>query len=70
MDLAELEHLYDTHAESLFRYLYSMVVRKHEVLDLLQDLFLKIARNPHCLDEIRDPKAYLFRLAHNCGVTR
>ena len=36
--------------------------------DLLQDLFVKIARNPGCMGEVRNEKAYLFRLAHNLAI--
>lgn len=39
-----------------------------EARDRLQDLFLKIARNPTCLDDVRDERAYLFRLAHNLAI--
>lgn len=68
METNALEALYDTHAEPLFRYLCSMVGREAEARDRLQDLLLKIARNPRCLDEVRDERAYLFRLAHNLAI--
>ena len=68
MDRMTLESLYDTYAEPLFRYLCSMVHRESEARDRLQDLFLKIARNPGCLDEVTDVRAYLFRLAHNLVI--
>ena len=47
-----------------------MVHREPEARDRLQDLFLKIARNPGCLDKVVDVRAYLFRLAHNLVIDR
>ena len=68
MDHSTLEFLYDQHAEPLFRYLCSMIGHETEARDRLQDLFLKIARNPQCLDDVRDTQSYLFRLAHNIAI--
>ena len=39
MDYPELDELYDSHAEALFRYLCSMVDLEHEVRDLQSRLF-------------------------------
>lgn len=66
----ELEQLYDRHAEALFRYLCTFVRGEEVARDLLQDLFVKIARNPGCMGEVRNEKAYLFRLAHNLAIDK
>ncbi len=63
-----LEELYDTQAEPLFRYLCVLVRCEAEAKDRLQELFLKIARNPGCLKDVTEVRAYLFRLAHNLAV--
>lgn len=68
MSSEELEQIYDAHAEALFRYLCTFVQDVAEAHDLLQDLFVKIARTPNCLEGVKQPKAFLFRLAHNLAI--
>ena len=36
--------------------------------DLLQELFVKLARRPQLLDKVRDERAFLLRLAHNLAI--
>jgi len=36
--------------------------------DLLQELFVKLARRPDLLDGVRAERAYLLRLAHNLAI--
>ena len=60
-----LEKLYDEHAEALYRYFLGATRLEADAKDLLQDLFVKIARRPDCLERITEVRAYLFRMAHN-----
>lgn len=61
-----LESLYDAHAAGLHHYLTSIVREKADARDLLQELFIKLAARP--LPEMRDARAFLFRMAHNLAV--
>ncbi len=36
--------------------------------DLLQELFVKLAKRPELLDGVRDERAFLLRLAHNLAI--
>jgi RNA polymerase sigma-70 factor (ECF subfamily) len=66
MDDAELEKAYDAHASGLFRYLLGFTKCEADARDLLQDLFIKLARG------VKDPalnqKALVYRIAHNLAI--
>ena len=61
----DLARLYDEHADALFRFLLNVTRNESETRDVLQDVFLKIARRPSILDGAREERAFLLRLAHN-----
>ena len=58
-----LAALYDAHAPALYRFLLSLTASEQDTRDLLQDLFVKLARHPGPVPH--DPHAYLFRAARN-----
>ena len=64
MDPSCIARLYDAFAASLHRFLLSLTDDEGDARDLLQDLFVKLARRPP-LEIIRDEQAYLFRAARN-----
>ncbi|HZL43715.1 MAG TPA: RNA polymerase sigma factor [Verrucomicrobiae bacterium] len=64
----ELQSLYDAHAQALFAFLLNFTRDEQDTYDLLQDLFIKLARHPHLLETVQNPRAYLIRLAHNAAV--
>jgi len=64
----DLERLYDEHAQSLYAYLLNFTRNEADTRDLLQDLFIKLARDPAWLAGIRDERAFLIRLAHNAAI--
>ena len=66
--LAELERLYDEHAGPLYAFLLSLTRDEADARDLLQELFVKLARQPGLLAGIRDERAFLLRLAHNAAI--
>ena len=68
MQRDDLEQLYDDHAEAIFRYLCTLVQSETDARDRLQDLFLKVARQPSCLEGITNQRAYLLRVAHNIAI--
>ncbi len=64
----ELERLYDEHAQSLYAFLLNFTRNEADTRDLLQDIFVKLAREPKILSGARDERAFLIRLAHNAAV--
>ena len=64
----ELERLYDEHAQALFAFLLNFTRNEQDTRDILQDVFVKLARQPALLQEVRDERAFLIRLAHNAAI--
>ncbi|HEY3760824.1 MAG TPA: sigma-70 family RNA polymerase sigma factor [Verrucomicrobiae bacterium] len=64
----EIERLYDEHARSLFAYLLNFTRDETDTRDLLQEIFVKITREPALLKNVRDERAFLIRLAHNIAI--
>ena len=65
---ALLERLYDEHAGALFAFLLNITRAEADARDLLQEIFIKLAREPQKLAGIREERAFLMRLAHNAAV--
>ena len=65
---SDLETLYDAHAQALFGFLLNLTRNQEDTRDLMQELFLKLSRQPQLLATIREPRGYLLRLAHNAAV--
>jgi len=64
----DLQQLYDEHAQALFAFLMNFTRDQHDTRDLLQEIFIKLARQPSLLSGARDLRAFLLRLAHNSAV--
>jgi RNA polymerase sigma-70 factor (ECF subfamily) len=64
----DIERLYDEHASSLFAFLLNFTRNESETRDLLQEIFVKIAREPDLFHNVRNERAYLIRLARNLAV--
>ena len=64
----DLRRLYDEHAQPLFAFLLNLTRHEVDTRDLLQEIFVKLARNPGLLDGVRDERAFLIRLAHNAAI--
>jgi RNA polymerase sigma-70 factor (ECF subfamily) len=64
----EIERLYDEHAPSLFAFLLNFTRDENDTRDLLQELFVKIAREPALLEKVSNEQAFLIRLAHNRAI--
>ena len=63
-----LERLYDEHSQALFAFLLNFTRSEADTRDLLQEIFIKLARQPALLDAARDERAFLIRLAHNAAI--
>ena len=63
-----LERLYDDHAPALFAFLLNFLRNEADTKDVLQEIFIKLARNSDLLKNVRDERAFLIRLAHNLAI--
>lgn len=64
----QLERWYDDHAQALFAYLLNFTRDESDTRDLLQEVFIKLARQPEWLAPVREERAFLIRLAHNAAI--
>ena len=64
----EIERLYDEHAQPLFAFLLNFTRDEADTRDLLQEIFVKLAREPKLLAGVREERAFLIRLAHNAAI--
>ncbi len=67
-DLQRIEELYDEHARTLHAFLLNLTRSEADTKDILQELFIKLAKQPGLLKGLRDEKAFLLRLAHNQAI--
>ena len=65
---ADLERLYDEHAQALFAFLLNFTRDEDDTREVLQEIFVKLARQPDLLRAARDERAFLLRLAHNAAI--
>jgi RNA polymerase sigma-70 factor (ECF subfamily) len=65
---ANLERLYDEYAQALFAFALNLLRHEADTRDVLQELFVKVARNPRLLEGVKDPRGFLLRLAHNLAI--
>lgn len=68
MPPGELARPYDAHASALFAFLLTLTRDESQTRELLQELFLRLARRGSDGEEIRNERAFLVRLAHNLVV--
>jgi RNA polymerase sigma-70 factor (ECF subfamily) len=66
--LPDLEKLYDEHSQALFAFLLNFTRDEDDTRDVLQDLFVKLARQPELLRGVREERNFLLRLAHNAAI--
>jgi RNA polymerase sigma-70 factor (ECF subfamily) len=68
LPLGLLERWYDEHAQALFAFLLNLTRNEADTRDLLQEIFVKLARQPELLRNARNQRAFLIRLAHNLAI--
>jgi RNA polymerase sigma-70 factor (ECF subfamily) len=64
----DLERLYDAHAQALFGYILNLTRDEEDTLEVLQEVFIKLARHPAAFLAARDERAFLISLAHNVAI--
>ena len=65
---AELERLYDQHAPAIFAFLLNLTHSEADTRDLLQEVFIKLARRSDLISHVREERPFLLRLANNLAV--
>ena len=65
---AELTRLYDEYSQPLYAFLLNLTRDEADTRDLLQEIFIKLARDPDLLGGVREQRAFLIRLAHNAAI--
>jgi len=68
MATLDFERLYNEHAQALFAFLLNLTRHEADTRDLLQEVFVKLAKRPDLLEGVRDKRAFLLRLAHNLVI--
>jgi RNA polymerase sigma-70 factor (ECF subfamily) len=64
----QIEQLYDDHAPSLFAFLINLLRDENDTRDVLQEILVKIAREPDLLENVHNERAFLIRLSHNAAI--
>ncbi len=64
----DIAGLYDNHAQALYAFLLNLTRNEDDTRDVLQEVFVKLARQPGLLDGVREERAFLIRLAHNAAI--
>jgi RNA polymerase sigma-70 factor (ECF subfamily) len=65
-----LEDIYRDHAPALFHFLIRLTGHEAETKDVLQEIFIRLAKEPRLLDHVAAPRSYLFRMAHRIVIDR
>jgi RNA polymerase sigma-70 factor, ECF subfamily len=65
-----LEGIYRAHAPALHRFLYRLTGQEADTRDVLQDIFVRLAKSPRMLEGVAAPRSYLFRMAHRLVIDR
>lgn len=60
--------LYEAHREEVFRYLRSRGICPAEAREICQEGFLRLFEALCRGESVRNPKAWIFRVSHNCAV--
>jgi len=64
----QLARLYDDHAQPLFAFLLNFTRNEDDTREVLQEIFVKLARQPDLLRSAHNERAFLIRLAHNAAI--
>ena len=67
-DVDALELIWQTYAADLSGLLLAITRSRHDAEDFLQEVFVKIARNPAAVASARNLRAYLLAMARNAAL--
>lgn len=60
----DLERLYAEHAGAIYALAMNLLRQEAEARDVLQEIFIKLARHPEILDDVREERPFLLTMAH------
>jgi RNA polymerase sigma-70 factor (ECF subfamily) len=63
-----LELMYDEHASTLFRFVLTLTRSEADTADIVQDIFLRVARKPQRVAALENPRAYLMQAAYRLVI--
>lgn len=61
----DLASLYDAHAGPVFAFALNLTRSEADARDVLQEVFVRVAKHSGDLSQIREPRGFLLWLAHN-----
>src|SRR5579863_3326059 len=61
--------LYEEARDDVFRYLLTLGIRPAQAQEATQEVFLRLFASLQKGEQIDNPRAWIFRVAHNHGVT-
>jgi RNA polymerase sigma-70 factor (ECF subfamily) len=70
IDPANLASLVETHSALLFRVAHSILRSRTEAEDVVQDVFIRVLKHRRSLQEVRDTRIWLVRIAWNLAIDR
>ncbi len=65
-----LENVYREQAPALFRFLLRLTADEAETKEVLQEIFVRLAKEPRLLEGVKAPHSFLFRMAHRLVIDR
>ncbi len=68
MSPPDLACLYDQHAQALFAFLLDFTGREADARDILQEIFVRLARGDIRWPDVKCERGFLIRIAHNLAV--
>jgi len=64
----DIKRVYDEHAQSIYAFLLNLTRNEPDTHDLIQELFIKLARDGQALANVKNERHFLIRLAHNAAI--
>ena len=69
-DMEALDELYRLTERTLYAYILSIVKNHHEILDIMQETYLKVMSAAHLYKPMGKPLAWMFTIAKNLHLSR
>ncbi len=63
-----LENLYDAHATALFGFVLALTRSEADASDVIQEIFVRLARQPRRAGRMKNPRAYLMQAAYRLVI--
>jgi RNA polymerase sigma-70 factor (ECF subfamily) len=67
-DPVDIAALYDAHSGPVYAFALNLTRSEADARDVLQEVFVRLARQPDALEGVREPRSFLLRWTHNLVV--